>query len=78
MPRGDAERRTFGTNLGSNLLLHLVSWVAGQVIEFVRQSFQGGVLREKRGSKMRFEFSQQANQCLGDLFGFLEVRGGLA
>lgn len=56
--------------------LHFVSRMAEQVMDFVHQNFQQGVLREKRGPKMRFDFSQQANWSLGDIFGFLEVRSG--
>lgn len=45
-----------------------------QVISFVEESFHGSIMREKQNAKMRFEFPQQAQHTLADLFGFLEVR----
>lgn len=45
-----------------------------KVIEFVQQSFQGASIREKQNAKMRFEFPQQENMTLADMFGFIEVQ----
>lgn len=40
---------------------------------FVEQSFNGAILREKQNNKMRYEFPQQSQQSLSDMFGFIEV-----
>lgn len=45
-----------------------------QVLTFVKVNFEGAVLREKQNAKMRFEFPEQENQTLAQMFGFIEVR----
>lgn len=36
-------------------------------------NFHGVVIREKQNAKMRFEFPQQENMTLADIFGVIEV-----
>ena len=38
----------------------------------MHKNFPGSEMREKQNAKMRFEFPQQENMTLADMFGFIE------